>query len=619
VRVLIFFPFLYEDELLYSVFARYHQYSGNGNTKTTMDDLFGSTVVCAATILPSQLMELCGRFPIPNIYSPDDLINQHTLLPYYAPFIPDERYRQLKIGMAGNKGNSFYMKLGKTASTIKSPNYLRFCPNCIKEEQSRNGEVYWHRTHQVEGVKICPKHHVWLSESEVLYTERKNKHEFIALENSYHYCEERDGNISESMDFGHLKFISEQTYYLLNTKLSPLGLENLKGLYVAKLQEKKLATVTGRIKWMNLIPKFNNYYGKGLLKELNCYIEKDEQGAWLHKLFRKPRVSCHPLRHILVLGFLGETISSLVNQISNYSYGPFGAGPWMCLNKAADHYHRPNVTSCVVTRDYKTGQPVGTFSCSCGFVYSRRGPDKTHDDRYKIGRIKVFGPVWSLKLIELSKKNLSLREKARILGVDPITVKRQFDIKNSVMVEKEIGYKRDEYREKWLQLLTEYSEKSITRLRTMRPELFAWLYRNDKEWLICHQTKVKESRLNSHKRVDWEQRDKETADQIEKIAKAILSENGKPIRVSINEIGRRLGKVSFLYKNLMKLPRTRAALNKVVESVEKFQIRRIKHATSCLRRTNPIIYEWQIVRMAGLREKYAEKHKELIQHEVLDK
>ncbi|MBV7508768.1 hypothetical protein KW850_26495 [Bacillus sp. sid0103] len=49
------------------------------------------------------------------------------------------------------------------------------------------------------------------------------------------------------------------------------------------------------------------------------------------------------------------------------------------------------LTSCVITRDYKTGLPVGTFTCSCGFVFSRKGPDKTNEDRYKIGRIKELG------------------------------------------------------------------------------------------------------------------------------------------------------------------------------------------------------------------------------------
>lgn len=583
-----------------------------------MNDLFGTTVTCAAIVFPTQLMKLCNHLPISSTLTPDDLIDQHTFLPYYAPFISEERYQQLKTEMTGNNGSSIYMKLGKTASTIKSPVMLRYCHDCIKEDELKCGEVFWHRTHQVEGVKTCPKHHIWLSESDIPYKERKNKHEFITLEKSYNFSKAGNEYPNRIIDFGHLTFISEQTYYLLNTTLSPLGLENLQRFYIAKLQRENLATVTGRIKWKDLIPKYNNYYGEGLLKELNCYIEKDSEDTWLHKVFRKPEVSCHPLRHILVLGFLGETISSMVNQISSYSYEPFGAGPWICLNKAADHYHQPIVISCVITRDYKTEQPVGTFSCSCGFVYSRKGPDKANADRFKIGRIKVFGAVWDRKLTKLAKTDKSLREKARILGVDPKTVKYQFAKTDKGIVNANLSNKKDECREILLELLIEHSEKSITQLRSIRPETFSWLYRNDKEWLKQNQSNTKGSRTYSHKRIDWVQRDKETATQVELIANEILNGNGKPIRVSKNEIGRKLGKVSFLYNNLVKLPRTKDTLNKVVESVEQYQVRRIKHAANCLKRTNPKIYEWQIIRKAGLRKKYALKHKELLHKEVIN-
>lgn len=183
--VLINFPFLYEDELLYSVFARYHQYTGNENSKTTMDDLFGSVNVCAATLFPSHLKELCKRLPVLHSYTEYELVQQHTLLPYFAPFIPNDRYHELKYIMNEGNGISFYMKLGKTASTVKSPQHLKYCTDCIQEEDPKNGEVYWHRTHQVEGVRVCSKHHKWLIESEIPYAERKNKHEFFSLEQRY--------------------------------------------------------------------------------------------------------------------------------------------------------------------------------------------------------------------------------------------------------------------------------------------------------------------------------------------------------------------------------------------------------------------------------------------------
>jgi hypothetical protein len=602
---------------MYSILARYHLYSGNENSKTTMEELFGSNNVCAATLFPTHLKSLCQRLPDSDIYTTSDLISRHTCLPYYAPFIPAERYQELRMLMSEGTGTAFYMKLGKTASTVKSPKYLRYCSECIIDDKSTNGEAYWHRTHQVEGVKICPKHQTWLIESNVPYAERKNKHEFFSLEQSlWHEGTEKDVNTNK-LDFERLRFITEQTHYLLNNSNEPLSLKKLNKFYVTRLQRKGLATATGRIKWIDLIPKFNNYYGKTLLTYLNCLIDADKEHTWAHKLLRKPRVGCHPLRHILIIGFLGETISSMVNQINDIKYEPFGKGPWFCLNKAAEHYHQPVVTSCVITKDYKSSRPVGTFSCSCGFVYSRKGPDKTDGDHYKIGRIKIFGPVWEQRLAELARLDLSLRKKAEILGVDPGTVKNKLSPNESYRVEVSDYTNRDEYREKWIELLRNNSEKSITAIRFLGQKIYTWLYRNDKEWLKDNYPEPPKTKYVVTNRVDWEHRDQETAKQVESIAKEILGEASKLIRVTKNEIGRRLGKLSLLDKRLDKLPKTEEVLNEVVESVEQFQIRRIKLIASQLKETNSKIKEWELIRAVGLSKKYSDKHQEIIQRILL--
>lgn len=603
---------------MYSVLARYHLYSGNENTKTTMNELFGSETVCASTIIPANIKLLSERLPNSNAYSVDYIISNHTLFPYFAPFLPEERYQTIKLMMSEGNGMSLYMKLGKTASTIKSPFYLRYCPQCINEDKAIHGECFWHRVHQVEGIKVCPKHCTLLIESCVRYSERRNKHEFITLEKSV-----LDNKTIISKEdkgyFKHLNFISSQTYYLLNNIISPFGLENLRSYYITRLKQEGLVSVSGRVKWLDFIPMFNQFYGLTLLKELNCYISIEEEDTWLHKVLRKPKVSCHPLRHILLLGFLGDTILSLSKQINCISYKPFRSGPWPCLNKVADHFQKPVINSCIMTRDYKTGKPVGTFSCSCGFVYSRRGPDNNDDDCYKIGRIKAFGPVWERKLSELSKQNLSLRKRAEILGVDPMTVKSKLSNKlvSNVDIKKDISI--EVYRREWANLIENNKEKTITEIRYLKPKIYIWLYRHDKDWLQEHYPTVIKSK-NNHKRVDWETRDLDISKKVEKAAKEIVADKSELLRVTKNEIGRRIKGVSLasLYKNLSKMPQTEIVLTNYVESIEEFQVRRIKHITSLLRESKSSIKEWEIVRAVGLRREFVEKHKVIIKQEISD-
>src|SRR5690625_7859385 len=84
------------------------------------------------------------------------------------------------------------------------------------------------------------------------------------------------------------------------------------------------------------------------------------------------RNSVHPYRHLLLLYFFDQDIDSFL-EIKEDN-GPFGRGPWPCLNKAAKHYKDLVISGVEIkTRDKVL---IGKFSCSCGFEYTRIGPDK---------------------------------------------------------------------------------------------------------------------------------------------------------------------------------------------------------------------------------------------------
>ncbi|MBD7965949.1 TnsD family Tn7-like transposition protein [Fictibacillus norfolkensis] len=619
---MIFFPNLYKDELLFSALARYFKYSGDENKKDFMLEIFNSSSTCASTIFPTNLKNLCEKLPSPNAYSTDYIINNHTLLPYYSPFLANDRASKLRETMKNEDGKNIFMKSGRTASTVKNEKKLKYCLSCVDEEKQTKGECYWHRSHQIEGVKVCPIHKTWLVESLIPFTERKHKHEFISLEDSIREADLSSIDINLKTEFKHFLYVAEQTEHLLNRSFKPLGLENLKNFYTSKLNKRQLVTLGGRIRWEKLIPKFNAYYGKQLLETLDSYIYPNKSDTWIHKLLRKPRVSCHPLRHILFLGFLGETIASMVIQIDTKSYKPFGDGPWICLNKAADHFHQPIVTSCVITRDYKSGHPIGTFSCSCGFVFSRRGPDKTFNDQYKIGRKKEFGIVWEDKLVELALKGLSLRKMADLLGVDPMTIKKKLTIKvehkqSNNSFEKEKEEKKQNYRNQWIKMMIINEEETIKDIRLQNQKVYMWLYRNDKEWLkINSPTIQKGNRNNSVLKVNWKKRDADMVARVESIVSNILKEKKPLIKVTKNEIGRRLGILSSLYKNCYNLPMTLKVVNQSLETTEQFQERRIRNVVREMRKTNPSIKEWQVIRATGLKKKNAVKLKRVIIREI---
>lgn len=153
-----FFPTPYPDEILYSTLGRYSIRSGNLKEIHNFEDLF-STRSCIATLeLPVKLDALIENMPINTLYTAEYFIKYHTLFPYYAAFIPPERAEEIINTMKDGNGSMTYIKLGLVSYSIDLNQYLRFCPQCFKEDIKIYGEPYWHRIHQITGVFICPKH-----------------------------------------------------------------------------------------------------------------------------------------------------------------------------------------------------------------------------------------------------------------------------------------------------------------------------------------------------------------------------------------------------------------------------------------------------------------------------
>jgi hypothetical protein len=390
--------------------------------------------------------------------------------------------------------------------------------------------------------------------------------------------------------------------------------------YLSIMKESGLATSTGRVYQAEFLQSFRDCYGDKLLELLQSGIDYNDQDNWVSSIVRKHRKSFHPLRHLLLIQFLtGSTENFFNNQ---HDYKPFGDGPWLCLNAAAGHYMKPVVKELKITHCMDTKLPVGTFRCSCGFVYSRRGPDTCSKDRLRIGRIKAFGEVWEKKLQEyIENEQLSMRETARRLNVDTNTIKKYaftlglnnswnlkksgFDCKgiresNNCLEVNSFEVKRNHYRSKWLDEIANNPELFITDIRKISKGAYTWLYKNDKDWLISN-TPRQENCINSSNRVDWEARDQEILSQAKKAVNKTLCIDSKPVRLTISRIGKVAGYQALIEKHLDKLPATKEYLSSRAEGITEYQNRRVLWATNQLFNNGEELKKWKIIRKAGLK------------------
>ena len=505
------------------------------------------------------------------------------------------------------------MRSGVMGSSIPTPSHLRFCSMCKREDEERYGETYWHRLHQLNGVEVCLQHQIFLENSSVARRAGRNNLLFISAAQAIY---EVPGRLIDLGNRDHqvLSQIARDVTWLLRQSSSGTSLEALHNRYLNLLIKRGLATYTGSIHIKRLLGEFNDYYSPVLLKLLHCELRGNDlqKSNWLLRLVRGSKYAMHPLYHLLLMHFLGCTAEEFFQLPEELNF--FGEGPWLCLNPAAGHYKQPVIAECQLGKRLRDNNPVGIFSCICGFSYARTGPDKSPEDRLRIGKMISFGLVWEAKLKELWKDStLSMSVIGRQLGVDPITVRRHADRLKlpsprsgnpSVQLKGNsslAAWKKRQRtcRSNWLSLMKQNQKVTMKDLRRKLPREYAWLLQNDFRWLNQHKPRSKKP-IQSTSSVDWKRRDVDYAVAVKVAASHLKDAPGRPIQVTKTAIGRAIGAITLLCQKLHKLPLTAQILATVVETRERYAVRRVDWAADLFLQDKLFPKAWQLIQRAGV-------------------
>ena len=126
-----------------------------------------------------------------------------------------------------------------------------------------------------------------------------------------------------------------------------------------------------------------------------------------------------------------------------------------------------------------------------------------------------------------------------------------------------------------------------------------------------HPPSVK-TNIDTNNRVDWAKRDLQILAKV-KVAVEELNSREKPVKITTSSIGKAINQVTLLEKKADKLPRTKAYIDSVKESVTDFQKRRINWSVKHLR--DEELEFWKIVRKAGIKESfYPDLAEEIMSH-----
>lgn len=159
-----YLPELYPDELVYSWFCRLYIHGGYLTHKAALADLFEKRS-CNPSKEFIGYLNTDAKKIISSVIPINKLVAEHTMFPQYARFIPsDEKLAALRLLGEGSTDPHHLLTI-----LVRNPSseWMRYCPLCVNADREKYSETYWHRSHQIRNVNICPKHKCHLINSSV--------------------------------------------------------------------------------------------------------------------------------------------------------------------------------------------------------------------------------------------------------------------------------------------------------------------------------------------------------------------------------------------------------------------------------------------------------------------
>ena len=604
------FPEPYEDELLFSVLARFAERMAYPALYTPLVELFGVRHGIPAVELPNKLDQLVSALPPGSIHTTQSFIEENTLLPLYAPFLPTRGYELIIANMKGGDIRTTQLRSGISAGRVKPPEFFRTCSVCDEQSIAANGETYWRRLHQVQGVELCPIHGVFLENTSIRFRGAGRRDALISAQAA------RRAAIGRKVDFQSaenelLLRIANSVQWLLGKNILRPGVYEINRGYRRLLARQGFISSKGWIRLDKLREKLAAYCSADLLKRFGCDLYDGGDGGWLGRLIREKEQATAPLRHLLVMSILGisvqEFFTSLLPEAETSENQPL----FPCLNVVCPQF-RKNIINGFETKREKRA-PALMFGClECNHVSSRSA------DGLTIIRVVKFGSLWEQKLkILWDDDSRSMSKVAIELGADVRSLLRcalklnlKFPRRGPTRITTHPRYihlakrvpidsARDDKRADWARLRDAHSNSGISELHRLNSALYTWLYRHDRSWLIRN-SPVHRQFVPKNNRVDWNARDQELVDKVIAVAIRIKSDPSCSRRVTVRSIGMDLGIHTLLQIHKNKLPRVTQAFEAYVESAEQFALRRIKSAKDAIKARGGPITKSAIERTANL-------------------
>ncbi len=566
-------PHPYPDELLYSFLARWRDRVGRPTAREFNGWLFDTRKSEVHPTWTRKVGNMANKLTTPY-NDPDFWVQNHTLLPLWVVFTPVDE-KTLKNALTDGSKTAARLAMPYGLPPIAYGGSLRWCPCCADDDQRQYGETYWHRVHQVPGLKICGKHGVYLEESTgELRSSRRYLMPDLVMEPRLSPRRVGGGALGRA----HSALTESMEWLLENPNQNGVDVRFLyreallrRGLVASQLRERV---------WER--------FSESVLQELHFDQAVSHGRGWFWQ-------RCHmspPIWHAVLIHALDYTMADYF-ALAEAAQHPFGSGPWPCQNRSVEHFGALTIPTVELAyrRTRSVPRTVGTFRCACGYAYRYFLEDESSAKRRKQKPLVVsYGERWDQEFRHLWNDGVSRSEIQRRLHISDVTIER-------TKIRLGLWSRHDRLHQgssTWAPLLRQYWADDAMSITAIAEE-FGWsVFQVRKRAALldlpdrANRTFALKGRpaLSFRDRYasdpKWQAVDRRVSSTVAQLVGNMRQEAGRPQRITEARIWRML-RSRFEEVYLRKLPRTAEAVSRFCESAEDFAVRRLRWRESVIR------------------------------------
>ncbi len=300
-------PVPYPDEVIGSVIARGCRQTGL-SLKRLMSELAGSGRACASFLMSSNIGTMgawCG-------VDPEELLLKHTVFPYAVYFMPKTMRAALIFkALRPVPGEDCLSSLTKNVS--HGLPYRRLCRACIREDLSRYGETYWHRSHLLPAAFLCLRHGIPLQVSDIP-VRGQTQTRTILLPN-----EVRARPLAYRAKLATWASLTSLSVKMLSVPVREHDDDALLAQYRAKALELGFVLPSGDVAGVSLAANLIDHFTRPVLVDAGCEIAPGSHSPWPALMVRLGTgIPFTTVKHVLVQTFLSEATPEAVTVREHY-------------------------------------------------------------------------------------------------------------------------------------------------------------------------------------------------------------------------------------------------------------------------------------------------------------